>query len=452
MRSSTPAITVAISTYNWSSALRCAIRSVLLQTVQDFEVLVVGDGCTDDSAAVVAAFGDKRLRWHNLDRNHGTQSAPNNFANENATSEWLAYLGHDDIWYPTHLEAVLRTARGGSADMIASVMVLYGPPGSGVRGLAGVFPSGSIGPTDFVPPSALAHSRAISSAGVRWRSPDGIAKPVDVTFFAEAAAVSRPKTTNELTCFKFNAAWRRDSYHVRSVTEQERMLQRIESGADFRQREYLDVLQAVTAGKFIHIRGVVPANSPPGRITRNFRKWRGLESRHDRAKLRPVERPMRFRLAGQDMPFEWHPLQFHLRHGSYRWTGPNPRATIDLPIVFDRDLAVAIHIVHAISADAIESLTLSVHGQPIPYRVERLANGCILLRAQLRRAAVVPSDRDFGVTMEFPATARPCDFGPSKDDRWLGVAVNWIEVAPLDGGEAPGLWRRWARWHSKTMG
>jgi glycosyltransferase involved in cell wall biosynthesis len=433
----TPAITVAISTYNWSSALRCAIRSVLLQTVQDFEVLIVGDGCTDDSAAVVAEFGDNRLRWHNLDRNYTTQAAPNNFANENATAEWLAYLGHDDIWYPTHLEAVLRAARDASTAMITSVMFLYGPPGSGMRGLAGVFPTGSIGPTDFVPPSALAHSRAISSAGVRWRYPDGIAMPVDVAFFADAAAISRPKTTNELTCFKFNAAWRRDSYHVRSVAEQERMLQRIESGIDFRQEEYLDVLQAVTAGKFIHIRRSAREHSPPGRITRNFRKWRGLESRHDRASLRPIERPTRFNLDDQNMPFEWHAIEIHPEHGNFRWTGPSPRATIDLPIIFDRDIAIAIHIVAVLSPDAIESLALSIHGQPIPHIVERLAGGCFLIRAQLRRAAIVPSNRDFGVTIEVPGTARPCDLHQTEDSRWLGVAVSWIDVTPLESDDAP---------------
>ena len=98
---SNPVITVVIPTYNWSSALRCAIRSVLLQTVQDFEVLVVGDGCTDDSAAVVAEFEDPRLRWHNLSQNHGSQWVANNFANENAAGDWIASLGHDDIWHPT---------------------------------------------------------------------------------------------------------------------------------------------------------------------------------------------------------------------------------------------------------------------------------------------------------------------------------------------------------------
>ena len=115
-----PAVTVVVPTYNWSAALRCALRSVLLQTMQDFEVLVVGDGCTDDSAAVVAGFRDPRLRWHDLGRNHGSQWAANNYGIANAAADWVAYLGHDDVWYPTHLEAVLCAARERSADVVTS--------------------------------------------------------------------------------------------------------------------------------------------------------------------------------------------------------------------------------------------------------------------------------------------------------------------------------------------
>src|SRR5689334_22011953 len=48
-----PLVSVIIATYNWSSVLRLAVHSVLWQTHQDFEILVVGDGCTDDSEAVV---------------------------------------------------------------------------------------------------------------------------------------------------------------------------------------------------------------------------------------------------------------------------------------------------------------------------------------------------------------------------------------------------------------
>src|SRR5581483_3163283 len=100
---SAPAVSIVVATYNWSSALRCALRSIQLQSVRDFEVLVVGDGCTDDSETVVRSFEDPRFRWANLPRNHGGQYAPNNHGLDLARADWVAYLGHDDIWHPRHL-------------------------------------------------------------------------------------------------------------------------------------------------------------------------------------------------------------------------------------------------------------------------------------------------------------------------------------------------------------
>ena len=76
----TPAVTVIIPTYNSSGTLRLTLETVLLQDFDDFEVWVVGDGCTDDSETVVSSFGDKRFHWVNLPVNSGTPSVPRNEA------------------------------------------------------------------------------------------------------------------------------------------------------------------------------------------------------------------------------------------------------------------------------------------------------------------------------------------------------------------------------------
>jgi glycosyltransferase involved in cell wall biosynthesis len=424
-----PAITVAIATYNWSRALRCAIRSVLLQTVQDFEILVVGDGCTDDTGAVVAEFNDPRLRWHNLDRNHGGQWAPNNYACENAAADWIAYLGHDDIWYPTHLEAILRTARETSAKVITSVAIMYGPPGSGVRSLAGLFATGSFSSRDFVPPSAYANATSIYRDGVRWHDHDTMSLPTDLAFLREAAAVGSLASTGELTCFKFNAAWRRDAYKTRTIDEQQRLLRSIESGVDFRQQEYRDVLRAVISGKFVPLEMPLAANAPAGSITRQFRQWKGTDDRYDLSALQRIDARVRFDMADQNMPFEWHGLETDPKFGSLRWTGPNARATIDLPVAFDRDLRLRIHVV--VAAAAIDRVALSIHGVAIPHHVARLDGGTFLLEGQLDHATMAKPDRDFGITLDVGETIRPMDAGLGEDRRWLGLAVNWCELEPL---------------------
>jgi hypothetical protein len=424
-----PAITVVIPTYNWSAALACAIRSVLQQTVQDFELFVVGDGCTDDSESVVASFNDARIRWHNLDRNYGSQWAANNFAAERAAGDWIAYLGHDDIWYPTHLAAILDTAHREAADIVTSTMILYGPPGSGIRGIAGIFSRGVFSPGDFVPPSAFAHATAVFGDGVIWRDPEMIAMPMDVAFLSEIAFSGRAMAaTHELTCFKFNAGWRRDSYRTKPVAEQSRMLERINSGIDFRQAELLDVLQASASGRFVGTFSPATEGVEKGAFLRLNRRVKGLDSHFDRSALQHIDAPTRFDMSGQEMPFEWHPLEVY-ENGSLRWTGPLPRATIDLPIVFDRDLAIRIHIPAVMQPDAVDSITLSIHDNTLQGRIAPVDNG-YLLEAVVRRADIAEEGAGFGVTIEVPATLRPFDLGQSSDMRWLGVAVGWIELAP----------------------
>ena len=427
-----PAVSVVIPTYNWSAALRCALRSVLLQTMQDFEILVVGDGCTDDSEAVVAEFNDPRIRWHNLERNYGSQWVANNYANEHAAGDWIAYLGHDDIWFPTHLSAILQAARRESAEIVTSTMILYWPEGTGGRGIAGIFPSGAYGPEDFVPPSAFAHARALYGDVVRWRDPDSVALPMDAAFLSEMAVAGRKfAATGELTCFKFNAAWRRDAYRVKAVTEQQRMLDRIESGVDFRQTELLDVLQAVVASRFVAA-GVPPtAGVEKGSLVRRNRRYKGLDSRFDAGTLRRIDRPTRFDVSQQSMPFEWQDAEVDPTHGAFRWTGPSPRATIDLPVIFDRDLAIRIQVIKTMRPDLADSIKLSVHEHQLAVQVRR-AGSTFLLEAKVTRAGVESTDRDFGVTIDAGAVARPCDVGRGPDRRWLGLAVNWIELRPAD--------------------
>jgi hypothetical protein len=424
-----PAVTVVIPTYNWSTALRCAIRSVLLQTRQDFELLVVGDGCTDDSADVVASFNDPRIRWHNLERNYGSQWVANNYANEHARGDWIAYLGHDDVWYPTHLEAVLRAAEREGADIVTSTMILYWPEATGGRGIAGIFASGAFRDGDFVPPSAFAHARRVYGGAVCWRDPDTVVAPTDAAFLdAVAASGCRFAATGELTCFKFNAAWRRDVYRTRPAHEQERMLERIESGTDFRQEELYRVLEAVVAGRFAPIVAPPVKGIKAGEYVARNRRHKGSDPRFAPDTLVRITKRTRFGMEQQAMPFEWCELE-QSEQGSFRWSGPSSVATIDLPVRLDRDLRVRVRVIMILQPELAGQIKLSLHGHPLDVSIARQGRGYVI-ETIVRQADGDPA-RDFGITIDTGSVARPCDLGMGPDTRWLGVAVTGVELEPL---------------------
>jgi hypothetical protein len=117
---SCPAISVVIATYNRSRALAHAIESVLGQTFTDWELIVVGDACTDDTAEVVARYveADPRVRFVNLERNWGEQSGPNNIGRSLARAPLIAYLSHDDLWLPHHLKACSEALAATGADLV----------------------------------------------------------------------------------------------------------------------------------------------------------------------------------------------------------------------------------------------------------------------------------------------------------------------------------------------
>lgn len=92
--------------YNKEPHVKRALDSVINQTVQDFEIIVVNDGSTDKSADVVKSYTDARIRLTNQ-KNAGVSAARNRGINE-AKSELIAFLDADDEWMPNYLETILK--------------------------------------------------------------------------------------------------------------------------------------------------------------------------------------------------------------------------------------------------------------------------------------------------------------------------------------------------------
>src|SRR5438552_2642197 len=98
-----PTVSVVIPTYERRHYVARAVASVLAQTYQDFEVLVVDDGSTDGTAQALEGL-DLRLRYH-WQENRGVSGA-RNAGSRLARGEIVAFLDSDDRWLPDHLAVV----------------------------------------------------------------------------------------------------------------------------------------------------------------------------------------------------------------------------------------------------------------------------------------------------------------------------------------------------------
>ena len=105
-----PSVSVILPTYNRAHLLSESIGSVSAQTYSDFEILVVDDGSTDNTRAVVGTMEDKRIRYVGLTKNGG-QAAARNIGIKEAKANLIAFQDSDDIWLPEKLDMQMSTLR-----------------------------------------------------------------------------------------------------------------------------------------------------------------------------------------------------------------------------------------------------------------------------------------------------------------------------------------------------
>lgn len=110
---SAPTVSIIIPVYNGEAFIQAALDTVFAQTFNDYEIIVVDDGSTDATMAILEAYGD---RLQIVRQKNGGHASARNAATNIARGEWIAMLDADDLWHPNKLEQQLATA--GDADVV----------------------------------------------------------------------------------------------------------------------------------------------------------------------------------------------------------------------------------------------------------------------------------------------------------------------------------------------
>jgi glycosyltransferase involved in cell wall biosynthesis len=248
---SNPLVTVITSTYNWPEALRQSIKTCLWQDFADFEYLVIGDACSAETEETVCSFSDPRIRWFNLSENTGNQSGVNKVALEKSRGTYIAYLNHDDLWFPDHLSTLVSVIASERLDIINSTCLEIPIDRHPYRGIQGLPFRDSEGCLCFSPvTTTVMHSKeaSIQAGGwIDWRQSKNIPT---IDFFARIAQLrGRYAIVPKCTAIKFNSADRANSYINKDAGEQIEWSDKILSDPTLREREVMIALSCMHLGE-----------------------------------------------------------------------------------------------------------------------------------------------------------------------------------------------------------
>ena len=121
-----PLISVVIPTYNRADLIPKAIQSVLDQTYQNWELIIVDNYSDDGTKEVIDSFKDPRISMLLLPRT-GSVAASRNFGVQHSKGEWIAFLDSDDWWFSEKLKTVSEVIQNGSDLIYHDLQIVSGP-------------------------------------------------------------------------------------------------------------------------------------------------------------------------------------------------------------------------------------------------------------------------------------------------------------------------------------
>ena len=118
-------ISIIVPVYNTELYLEETIQSVLRQTYQNWELLMVDDGSTDDSASICKAFTKQDPRIHYLYKTNGGQASARNLGIKKSKGDWLAFLDSDDLWTEEKLSSQIEEVKKYKPDFLYGLGYFY---------------------------------------------------------------------------------------------------------------------------------------------------------------------------------------------------------------------------------------------------------------------------------------------------------------------------------------
>ena len=98
-----PFFSIILATYNQANFLKKSLKSILSQTYQNWELIIIDNNSTDHTDKVIKNISDKRFRTYKIN-NKNILAKSRNLGIKKSKSDWICFIDSDDIWYAKKLE------------------------------------------------------------------------------------------------------------------------------------------------------------------------------------------------------------------------------------------------------------------------------------------------------------------------------------------------------------
>lgn len=123
-----PTISIIIPVFNAQAFISNTLESIIAQTYQDWECILVDDCSTDNSVEIInkIILKEERIKCISLKQNYGSAKIPIKIGVESSTSPWILAMGHDDLLAPDYLFRILEKQRSALADIVVATVIPFG--------------------------------------------------------------------------------------------------------------------------------------------------------------------------------------------------------------------------------------------------------------------------------------------------------------------------------------